>query len=80
MTSSSKQPRYAFILVTIRGWPDKSNDEDTRLIFSASDHKKAAKIVVNFGGLFYVDAKPVDEVPTRSVAEQLRAAAILASL
>ena len=60
-----------FILVSVRGWPDKSHDEMTRLIFFREEQQKAYNTLTNLGGSFYVESKWIeeDEIPFRTADE-----------
>ncbi len=70
-----------YILVSVRGWPDKSNDTMTRLIFNTDrvDRRKASNIMVCLGGLFYVEQRLIneDQLPKRSYDEIAEAHKIL---
>ena len=70
-----------YILVSVRGWPDKSDDTMTRLIFETDrvDRRKASDIMGCLGGLFYVEQRLIneDELPKRSYDEIAEAHKIL---
>lgn len=70
-----------FILVSVRGWPDKADTTTTRLVFETDrvERRKASDVMVCLGGLFYVEQKLIneDELPKRSYEEIAEAHKIL---
>lgn len=68
--------------VTIRGYPDKSNDEKTRLCFptEAWEHRMSAcDLVVFYGGFYPTEFQIVAEEPERPADEIVRGANIMAA-
>ena len=64
-----------YIQVSVRGWPDKKDDEYTRLIFFREEREKAYNILINLGGTYSVSSKWIseDEIPYRT-SDELKAA------
>ena len=68
-------------MVTVYGWPDKRNDDPTRIVFTSDSQRSedAVNYIANlFGGLFRLDFVMIDKPIARSVDEALRAMAIVA--
>jgi hypothetical protein len=71
-----------FYQVTIRGYPDKSNNDLTRLCFpvEAWEHRMTAcDLVVFYGGFYPTEFKIVKEEPERPADEIVRGANIMAA-
>lgn len=68
--------------VTIRGYPDKANDDVTRLCFPTDDweHRMTAcDLVVHYGGFYPTEFQVVAEEPARGADEVCRGALIMSS-
>ncbi len=71
-----------FYQVTIRGYPDKSNDEKTRLCFPTEtwEHRMSAcDLVVFYTNFFPTEFQVVKEEPERPADEIVRGADIMAA-
>lgn len=69
-----------FYQVTIRGYPDKSDDEKTRICFPVDDWEtrmSACDLVVYYGGFYPTEFQIVAEEPVRPAEEIVRGAHIL---
>ena len=71
-----------FFQVTIRGYPDKSNNEKTRLCFptDAWAHRMSAcDLVMHYSDFYPTEFKVVEEEPERPAEEIVRGADIMAA-